>query len=395
MKILLTHPKTQHSYKIAKILYDNDLLYKFFTSYVITEKNCEFFPDFIKKVIANRIINIPSSFIRKNYLIELEREIVNKVLKLNYFENYFRINYSFQKNISDDIIKACDAVIGFDSTSWDLGIRSKRFNKIFILDRTIGHPVMEQRIYADLAKKYPSWSKEYLLSKSDKHIALENAEHQNADIITVGGQFVKNNLLELGISENKIFVNPYGVELKHFTPKKQVLEGKIKFLFFGSVIARKGVPTLLSAWEKLNTKDAELYLAGYGSLPEHVTLPNNVKILGKIVPSMRKSLFDSMHVMVFPSVFEGFGQVLTEAAASGLPIISTYNTGGIEIIEEGVNGFLVNAGDKDALADRINFFIKNPECISPMGLKKVEYIKREFSLEAYESRWLDIIKRVS
>ena len=69
----------------------------------------------------------------------------------------------------------------------------------------------------------------------------------------------------------------------------------------------------------------------------------------KIIERMKKN-----HIFIFPSLFEGFGQVLLEALSCSLPIITTVNTGGFDIIENGKDGFLTPIRDVEKSIEILN-----------------------------------------
>lgn len=390
-KVLLCHPQTQHSHKVAMALFNSDMLLKFVNPLVLSKKE-SFLPAIVERKVKNRIIDVPKEYLESNWFLEFRRIFEQKILKRKGEEQYFRVNERFQNSVSQTLIKRADIVIGFDSSSWLLAKRVKDEGKIFILDRTIAHHTSSKPIYKEGREMYPSWENEFRLPISDRYIDLENRELQLADVITVGGSFAKKTLVEQGVEESKIYINSYGIDMNALYPMERQLKSPIRFLFFGTIGARKGIAALLKAWELLDTTNAELLLAGYGQLPAHIKLPKNIKVLGEIHPSKRNELFNSVHVLVFPSLFEGFGQVLSEGAATGLPLITTYNTGGVELIKDGTNGFLIKANDYGALAEKIQFFINNPEKIEIMGNARLSEVRKSFSLQAYEERWLNLIK---
>jgi glycosyltransferase involved in cell wall biosynthesis len=96
-------------------------------------------------------------------------------------------------------------------------------------------------------------------------------------------------------------------------------------------------------------------------------------------------------VFVFPSFFEGFAQVQVEAAACGLPIIGTQNSGAEEIIQDGYNGFIVEPGNIDQLVSAMRFFVKNREKLAVMSAKVRERIDF-FSWNSYGNRWKAILE---
>lgn len=394
MKALLCHPQTQHSKKLAEVLYANSCLYKFVNPARISEKTASKLPNFLRRRISSRIIDLPPEVIESNFPLELYRQLQQKIFKNNNSDFYTKYREIYQKSIKDRDILASDSVIGYDSSSWILAERVKKMGLPFILERTIGHHNYSTKVFKDALKMYPDWNKFYVNQIKDYHIKIENQEFEAADYIMVGSSFVKNTLLSNNVPEEKIIVNPYGVDLNSFNCSSDKNNDVVTFLFFGTVSVRKGVPTLLNAWKLINSKNARLILAGFGELPQDVELPSNVEFIGSIHPSKRNDLYNSADVFVFPSLLEGMAQVLVEAAACGLPIISTESSGAEEIIEEGINGFIIKPNDEKALAERIAYFIQNPDVAKKMGLAKLPFINEKFSLNAYAYRWTSFLSKL-
>jgi starch synthase len=395
MKALLCHPQTQHSKKLAEVLYANNHLLKFVNPARISLEAAERLPNFLRVLLESRIIDLPPDLLESNFHLEFYRLFKQKILKNTGREFYYDFRASYQNAIKDKHIIQSDVVIGYDSSSWMLGERVKRLNKPFILERTIAHHRFTESAFTEAGKKYPEWSAYYRNDKvDDQYIDLENKEIMEADYIVAGSSFVKNSLLNVGVSASKVIVNPYGVNLNglNYYPEKE--HGKFTFLFLGAITARKGVPMLLSAWKKLNAKDAKLVLAGFGSLPANIDLPVNVEFLGAINPNKRDELFRAADAFVFPSLLEGMAQVLVEAAVCGLPIIATDNCGAEEIIDEGVNGFIIKPNDEEALINRMEYFLENPDKAAEMGGVSIDKIRDKFSMDSYGSRWTDILKNI-
>jgi starch synthase len=394
LKVIVAHPGTQYSYKLVRELERHDRLNRFYACIAITTDSLFFkllslLPTSITKRLDNRFIaGVPASKVRLSVLLELKA-----LLKLKWgFPSekvFYERNMRFQELIPDSALTAADAVIGFDTSSWILASRCKRLGIPYFLDVSIGHPIAKENIYRRLFDKYPKW-KEQLEVKAQMLVDLERTEIEMASTIVVPSQFVKQTYSDYSVNEKKIFVNPFGVSLEAFSPSEKPVGPKIYFLFFGSLSARKGLPLLLNVWERLAPNNAELLLAGYGVIPEEVVIPSAVKILGRIEKENRAELFCRSDVFVFPSNFEGLAQVQIEACASGLPIISTFNAGGSEVVEPGQNGFLVSPENETELGNAISFFNNNPSEIRRMGRNSFEISKR-FSLEEYGLRWNSIL----
>jgi len=400
-KILLVHPGTQYSQHLAKQLHKRGLLYLYYTGFVISGNGLSGFlyrllPGVFKKKLVNRVLSdIPSKKIKSKPLIEFAA--LYKIARGRDSETVlFGRNRQFQVSISDDLLKSADIVIGFDTSSWILAKRCKELGIKFILDVSIGHPMAKERIFADLLAKYPTWVRQ-IAPKQRQLIDLEIEEAEMSDWLVVPSRFVRRTYIENGSREEKIKVNPFGTELKTFLPKtyEKQMHG-IKFLFFGGLTARKGLPILLEVWLKIieHYNNVELTIAGFGIIPEGVSLPNSVRNLGTIKGDDRVALYHSADVFVFPSFFEGFAQVQVEAAACGLPVITTSNAGGEEIVSEN-EGILITPGNFEELYNAMIFFIDNPENCKIFGRNAREKALKCFTWDAYGERWNKIIQNIT
>jgi glycosyltransferase involved in cell wall biosynthesis len=391
LKVLIAHPGTQYSFQLAKQLEKLGLLYRFYTGIAISHdsvkaKMLRLLPASMYKKFSNRIIeNIPSGKLKTQPILEYQT-ILSMRNVVNPEDLIYKRNLKFQHAIPDSAILESDVVIGFDTSSWILAERCKKLGRKFILDVSIGHPISKEKIYSELSESYPEW-KEQIVPKKKEFIDLECKEMELADMIIVPSEFVKQTLVENGVLPGKIEVNPFGtvVEEFRFTNRKSSKDGKIVFLFLGSFSARKGLPLLLDTWREMNIPNAKLLIAGYGKIPEGIQLPENVVNKGVIAKDERQALFDSADVFLFPSFFEGLAQVQIEAMACGLPVVGTRNSGANELVNDGVNGFIIEAGNKKQLKDTIEYFIQHPGRSIEMGVlakKKVE----QFSWDTYGKR---------
>lgn len=390
-KVLLVHPGTQYSYHTVRQLKEFGLLYKFCTGLALSDAPLPRILKKIFKVLRKR--SIP--FLNRN---ELDLQPLKELLALALLKSgldsedvlYYRNKY-FQRKINNQFFDNASVVIGYDTSSWILAERCRLAGTKFILDASIGHPLSKEIIFKKLSKRYPEWSKGFR-PKKNKFIYAELEEIELADLVVVPSKFVFDTYVSNGVPEKKLRINHFGTNLEYFSPKKwdKPIE-KLKFLFFGSLNGRKGLPLLFEAWDLVSSQmNAELILAGYEKIPSHIRIPKNVMVLGPVLKEDRLSLFHSADVFVFPSFFEGFAQVQIEAAACGLPLIGTYNSGGEEIIEQGRNGLLVDIEQPSALADAILFFNVNKEKIPDMGYQS-HVISKNFDWKDYGSRWNQII----
>lgn len=402
MKILLTHPGTQHSFQLARQLYKRGLLYEFHTGVAFGKDSLYYrlfsrMPGFIFHKLSNRFIDeVPDRLIKRNPFIELKALLR---LKLGQDEEVvlYNRNKRFQSGISDDAIKKADAVIGFDTSSWILAKRCRNLDRHFFLDVSIAHPVAKDLVYRRIIKLYPNW-RFSVKSKDYNHIAIEETEMELAGHIVVASSFTLKTYAEHEVPVEKISINPYGVDTSGFTPAAVKHNGKeeVHFVFVGSVDARKGIPFLLETWDKMETGNARLTLVGPVSEFTKAYIQKHypeVTVMGKLPFSELKKALPGFDVMIFPSFFEGYGLVVPEAMACGLPVITTNATCGPDIIEHGNEGFIIEPAAEEPLKKAIAYFISNPGAVVSMG-GRARAKAETLSWDAYGERWKQILERV-
>ena len=199
-------------------------------------------------------------------------------------------------------------------------------------------------------------------------IERKNQELALADHIFVASTMTKKSLLKEGISAEKITVIPYGAPIEYFHPQPKP-DQTFRALFVGRVGVRKGVHYLLQAWQYLQLLSAELVLVGVNEFPDG-WLEKYQEICHYIqcVPHQSLQQYYSLaSVFVFPSLVEGFGLVLLEAMACGIPIITTPNTAGLDIVDDGVEGFIVPIRDVEALKEKLEWCYEHPQELQRMG----------------------------
>ena len=205
---------------------------------------------------------------------------------------------------------------------------------------------------------------------SEEKLKRKDEELLLADKIYVASTFTKKTLELFPVKLANVEVLPYG-----FPPvnKHRVyipFDGrKIKVLFVGGLSQRKGISYLFDAVEGLEDK-IELTVVGRGNVEY---CPQLKKALGKVnyIPSLSHDavleLMAENDLFVFPSLFEGFGLVITEAMSQGTPVITTDRTCGPDIITHGKNGWIVEAGSHQPIKDLLELFIENPSIIHEVG----------------------------
>jgi len=157
-------------------------------------------------------------------------------------------------------------------------------------------------------------------------------------------------------------------------------------LFLGRLSAEKGVSCLLRAWKAMRGRKGELFVVGDG--PERENLEQQAReenlervfFTGFLKAWDQKKIWRKASFLAVPSIWvEPFGMVILEAWSKGIPVIA-HNIGAFpELIDHGVNGYLVKTGDAGAMAEAMQELLENPGKAREMGLRGREKLKDQFN----------------
>src|SRR6266446_3063484 len=236
----------------------------------------------------------------------------------------------------------------------------------------------------------PAWPerwKEDLLLQRERFLE----EYDLADLILVLSERAAETFRVQGFPEEKLFYLPRGVDVDRFSPG--VRPPHFRAVFSGALIERKGVHHLLEAWHRLDLRDAELWLVGSVHAEMKPFLEKfareGVKVIG-FAQEPEKYLRQST-IHVFPSQCEGSAKVTYEAAACGLPQVTTREAG--DVVEDGVQGMIVPPSDVDALAAAIQHLYNHPEIVERMSTAARERVVENFTWDHFRARLLDAYER--
>lgn len=199
-----------------------------------------------------------------------------------------------------------------------------------------------------------------LREKARQRNARKDEEARMADVIHSASNFTRNSLIAAGFPPQKMVMVPLGfpaVVAARPLPESQSHD-TFRFLYSGPVSVRKGAHLLLEAWNMLAPRSgAELHFYGVVTIPKKIMdwAGPCVFFHGNVSRGEMARAYQEASVLVFPTLCDGFGMVVAEALAHGVPVITTPNAGAADLIVEGRNGFLVPPGDAAALAERMGW----------------------------------------
>jgi UDP-glucose:(heptosyl)LPS alpha-1,3-glucosyltransferase len=192
-----------------------------------------------------------------------------------------------------------------------------------------------------------------------------------ADAVVVSSKLEYEDAIEFGIKKNKLFVIPMGIDVDEYDDSQINHEGTINILFVGRIARVRRIEILLQAVAKLSIpyqlilvggeeKTSSLSKSGYlielKNLCKALNINDQVTFVGSVPQDELSNWYSKGDIFVYPSLYENFGQPILEAAAAGLPIISTPVGVARELITDNETGFLFT-GDVQELTDRITQLI--------------------------------------
>lgn len=216
-------------------------------------------------------------------------------------------------------------------------------------------------------------------------------EYDLADLLVVLSERAADTFRVQGFTEDKLYYLPRGVDVERFRPG--VRPPNFRAVFSGALIERKGIHHLLEAWHRLDLKDAELWLVGsvHEEAKPHLKKfwRDNIRVVG--FAKNPEEYLSQCSVHVFPSTCEGSAKVTYEAAACGLPQITTREAG--DVVVDGVEGIIIPPANVDRLAEAIRHLYDNPDLVARMSIAARERVVKNFTWDHFRTRLLIAYER--
>ncbi len=260
-----------------------------------------------------------------------------------------------------------------------------------LYDLPIGYWRAARELLVEEGQREPRWAST-LIGNDDSpaKTARKDEELALADRIYVASTFTLKTLSLATQVRAPITVIPYGAPRRTTAApqrRRRAEGGPLRVIFVGSLGQRKGLSYLFDAC-RLAGRSVELTVIGTKPLEPCAVLDEELKAVRWIPSCPHQQVLEEMaahDVFVFPSLFEGFGLVLLEAMAVGLPIITTPNTAGPDLITDGDEGFIVPIRSAEAIAEKLLFLHGDRGRAEHMG-DRARARATAFTWEAYGER---------
>lgn len=288
-----------------------------------------------------------------------------------------------------------DCLFGFVRNMHPKLIKYAKSKKISVIGDQIIAPAREERREFEVQReRWPGWESGKQEVDFERIIDFEERSWRRLDRITCASTYVREGLLAQGVSREKICVIPYP---HTFTPclKPSVTHGKVTIGFVGNVCLRKGAPYFLEVAKKCHATNVEFVMVGPVSLAEKVIKEYEpfVRFVGGVARSQVSEWLRRFDLFFFPSTCEGSAGAVIEAMSTGLPIITSPNSG--STVRHGIDGYVFGYDDIDGFCDAITRLIENREYRYEMGQEAMKRCSKEHSLENYGNRLAGLMRGIS
>lgn len=224
---------------------------------------------------------------------------------------------------------------------------------------------------------------------------------ESTDLLICCSRFMQEELMRQYEPIARVVVVPNGVFPARF-PFIERLGDSIVFL--GRLVPRKGVHDLIRAFHLVRGDiEGSLLILGSGSAPyeaqlralaSELGLAERIHFEGHVEHALLAGYLRQGRVLAVPSQDEPFGIVALEAMSSGLPVVA-YEAGGLaEIIEDGVNGLTVRAGDVEGLADRLRYAYQHVDDLDAMRRNARRDVELHYTWERVAARTAELYAEV-
>ena len=352
--------------------------------------------------ILNKLITTYPEFKVKEWGIESDKiisevslEILNRLnqksnLNSNWFNSYLKTKHA--KN-SAKYLDDCDIFIGWSNSSLETLIDAKKKGITTVLERGSSHYSYQQNILKEEYEKqgikfnpnYHSWQREL-------------QEYKLTDYISIPSNFVKKTFIKHGVPEEKLLINPYGVDLTNFKqiPKEDNI---FRIIYAGSGTLQKGYHYLLQAFYELDLPNCELW--HLGAITEEIKpflvkyKHSNLILKGHQSQNELYKFYSQGSVFVLPSIQDGFGMVVIQAMACGLPVILSENTAGHDVVKKnGEEGYVIPIQNVEAIKEKILNLYKNQNECEEMGQRAKKRVSNKFLWDNYGEIYFNNLKKI-
>ena len=396
MRSVLSYPGTMpHAQQIALALHEQDWLKTFVTGFHYSaqgwgDRLLRALPSsqvaaLREQLLRRSIETVPHSLVQAYPAWEILRSVVAKggVGPVTVDRLWDLMSHRFDAAVASGHVPGADAVHAFEYTALASFQRATQERAARILHL----PSLSSRQFESIRRRELARWKQlddanaaYFSDRFARRQARRDAEIGLADLIVTNSALTARSHIAEGADPAKILVVPLGAPpvLDREPPPRRNDAQVLRVVYAGNVTLGKGVPYLLEAWRRLPAADhARLDIYGQIGLPAELLVPadDTIRFHGARPRAELFQAFEQADILVFPSLADGFGMVVAEAMAHGLPVIVTDMTGAADLVTP-ENGLVIPSADAEALTQALAWCLDNRQRLKAMRIGALETARR-------------------
>ena len=353
MKILYSAPNRAHHYIYAKGLFQKGVLYRFISGFSRLSKRSPISEPGFPMVKADLLQSL--------YVLSLR-------LPLGY---RFQRQLAYWAKLEQDLVlsryvSGSDLILFYNGCGLKSVQKARKLGVVSVVEVVNSHIVYQEELLQEEYRRLGlAWR-----GSPELEVKRRIAEYDLADFILVPSEFVRQSFLEKGFPESKLLKIPYGFSLPEVSPQKRGSDSVLEVLYVGSISVRKGLRYLIQALELLQDLPIRLKLVGPQAEVSGIAdlqLPDNVQFTGVLKGEALEQAYRGADVFCLPTLEDGFGLVLGEALSYGLPVITTTNSGGLDLLTDGEEGFIIPIRSAEAIAEKLRILATDKALREAMG----------------------------
>ena len=373
VQVCLGSPNRSHTFDLGRELHQRGVLKRLYTMYP-----------------KGRVESVPNPLIR-SFPYVLGTSVVLQRLGLGTLHQRDPMVIDTYDRWLSRAVEECSVFHCTSSFGLRTHIRAKRrFGALTVCDRGCAHIGFQDRI---LAEERDIWG-----IPGDRInpgvVARELEEYDVCDIVTVPSPFARRSFVAEGVPKDKLRCVPLAADLGMFRPLPK--EDRVfRVLYVGAISLEKGIPYLLQAFADLDLPNAELWLVGAAAEEGQRILERFKGRHRYLGPKPRKDLawyYSQASVLVLPSVQDGFGMVMAQAMACGVPVIASVHTGVDALFADGQAGYHVPIRDAAAIAEALLRLYEDPELRAGLAAAAIQSLRALGGWQTYGDTMVELYR---
>ncbi|MDX2257896.1 MAG: glycosyltransferase family 4 protein [Hyphomicrobiaceae bacterium] len=391
MRVVITHPGLQHAHRLAAALEAAGSLALLWTGVPLQAPGEA--PGLLSRVAGRlRATSVPAARRWHSPQFPAVRRIGERLLPAGPANAAsHRLDHAFDAWAARRISSLCPTmVVAYENTAFETFKAARRAGAICVLDAASIHHRSMKSLSEGAVPANPDW----INRRKDEEIAL-------ADHILVCSEFAAETYRQHGVAASHVTACPLGTDLPEVISPiadRSDRRRSVRFVFAGNVTRLKGVDVLIEAFSATRAAgaDAELTLIGGWVDAEVVAAARATPGITLLPHAPQPELFATIashDCLVLPSRFDGFGMVVPEAMALGVPVIVSDRVGAKMVVEDFPGAGWIVPVDATALASRMIALATDRSELAA-GAQVTRRAARHYSWDAYSTRVTGILADV-